>query len=86
MTMGPSQCSRCGGELEYDREVEQEVRHGDDVALLRVRADVCTRCGEVLLHPGMTDRMVRAKKMLQESPAKARVVGRVYDLRSFEPP
>ena len=84
MPQGPSKCTRCGGALEYGREVERSVRNDDDIALVRVEADVCTRCGEMLLHPGMVDRMVRARKFLQEAPSQAPVVGRVFDLRSFD--
>ena len=55
---GPSGCARCAGDLEYGREVEVEVRQADDVALVRVTADVCKRCGELLLRPGMSDHML----------------------------
>ncbi|MEK6607383.1 MAG: hypothetical protein AABZ30_06965 [Myxococcota bacterium] len=54
------------------------VREGDDVMLVRVTADVCRDCGEALLHPGMVDRMIAAKRALRAGAAVgARVVGRV---------
>jgi YgiT-type zinc finger domain-containing protein len=73
----PSQCPLCGGTVEPDREVDQVVREGDDVALVRVRADVCLDCHEVLLHPGMATRMTEAADALRRG-AAGPVVGRVY--------
>jgi hypothetical protein len=59
------------------------VRERDDVALVRVRADVCGDCGEALLHPGMADRLVQAKAALRRgATGSAPVVGRVFDLRT----
>jgi len=76
----PSMCPRCGGVLDYDRDVERSVREGNDVALVKVTADVCTRCGELLLHPGMADRLVLAARQMREGKAD-HVVGKVFDLR-----
>lgn len=79
MSEGLSKCPRCGGELEYDREVQHPVREGNDVALVRVHADVCTRCGERLFNPDMTERLARARQMLKTGGVH-KTVGRVYDL------
>lgn len=79
MSDGFSSCPRCGGELEYGKDLERQVRVADDVALVKVKADVCTRCGELLLHPGMVDRIARVKQALKKSSAP--VVGRVFDYR-----
>jgi len=76
---GMSQCPRCGGELEYDREVEHQVRHENDVALVRVRADVCTRCGERLFDPQMTALLAKARRLLKAG-GLHKAIGRVYDL------
>jgi YgiT-type zinc finger domain-containing protein len=78
---GPSCCPRCGGELEYDREVERPVREGNDVAIVLVRADVCTQCGELLLYPGMTDRVTKARQALRDG-ATSPTLGHVYDMRA----
>ena len=77
----PSRCPRCGGELDYDQELERAVRGGNDVAIVLVKADVCQRCGEALLHPGMADRILSARRALEKKIA-APVVGSVFDLRS----
>ncbi len=82
MVDGPSQCPRCGGALDYDREVEKAVRYNDDMALVKVRADVCTQCGERLFRPEMIDLMEQARESMKKS-GKAPVIGRVYDYRSF---
>lgn len=73
-------CTRCGGPLEYGRELERYVHEGEDVAVVTVVADVCRRCGEVLLHPGMTEKMAEAEDMLRRRTVGI-AVGRVYDLR-----
>ena len=61
MSDGPSKCPRCGGALDYDCEIEKAVRYKDDVALVRVRADVCAQCGERLFRPEMVDLMEQAR-------------------------
>lgn len=80
---GPSRCPRCGGELERDRDVERHVREGNDVAIVTVRVDSCLRCGEVLLHPGMVERLAKAREVLRHGPPRP-AVGHVYDLRPDE--
>ena len=80
MSDGPSMCTRCGGELEYGRELERYVHEGNDVAVVTVSADVCRRCGEVLLHPGMAEKLSKAEETLRAHAAGS-AVGRVYDLR-----
>jgi YgiT-type zinc finger domain-containing protein len=84
MRDGPSKCPQCGGALDYDRKVERAVRYKDDVALVKVRADVCTQCGERLYRPEMVDVMEQARDSLKNKRAKARVVGRVYDYRKLK--
>jgi Zn-finger nucleic acid-binding protein len=77
---GPRACARCGGELDRGRELDRLVRHADDVALVKVRADVCALCGEVLLNPGMTGLLIEARDVLEQRRA-GWAVGCVYDLR-----
>lgn len=42
-----SRCPVCGGEL-AEKEVEKLLRGGVHTAILKVRAEVCLRCGERL--------------------------------------
>lgn len=72
----PTDCFRCGGELEQDQQLERPVRAGNDVAIVKVTADVCSKCGEVLLHPGMANRLLQAKRRLESGPS-APAVGQV---------
>jgi len=85
MKEGLSMCPRCGGELDYGRAIEWPVREGNDVAIVKVEADVCTRCGEQLLYPGMVDKLTNAKRQLKAGSA-GDAVGRVYDLRAKKVP
>jgi YgiT-type zinc finger domain-containing protein len=40
-----SKCPVCGGEV-VEKEVEKLLRGGVNVAVVKVRAEVCLRCGE----------------------------------------
>jgi len=77
----PSHCPRCGGDLENDRDEERTVREGNDVALVTVKVDRCLRCREVLLHPGMVEKLAGARDALRHG-ARGSAIGAVYDLRS----
>jgi len=60
--------------------VERSVRQGNDVALVTVQADVCLRCGEAYLYPGMVEQLARTPDLLRAG-AAAPAVGQVFDLR-----
>ena len=77
---GPVGCVRCGAELDYSREIDRLVREGNDVGIVRVRADVCPLCGEVLLNPGMPGLLLDARDTLRQGRA-GWATGCVYDLR-----
>jgi len=60
-------CPTCGGEM-VEKEVEKLLRGGSHTAVLRVRAEVCLRCGE-RLYPQETVRrfeQIRAKLKRQD--------------------
>jgi YgiT-type zinc finger domain-containing protein len=64
------ECPVCGGEL-VEKEVEKLLRGGVHTAVLKVRAEVCLRCGE-RLYPQETVRQfeeIRAKLERQETAA-----------------
>jgi YgiT-type zinc finger domain-containing protein len=83
MTEGPGACPRCGGvgTIQYGRRLDRPVVVGHDVAIVAITADVCERCGETLLHPGMVDRLIAAKRDLRAG-ALGPPVGHVYELRN----
>jgi YgiT-type zinc finger domain-containing protein len=74
-------CPICGGEL-VEREVEKLLRGGIHTAVLKVRAEVCFRCGE-RLYPQETVRRfeeIRAKLERQET-ADFQPLGRSFQVR-----
>jgi hypothetical protein len=77
---GPRTCVRCGGALDRSREIDRLVREGNDVGIVRVRADSCALCGEILLNPGMAGVLLDARDLLRQARA-GWAVGCVYDLR-----
>jgi YgiT-type zinc finger domain-containing protein len=68
-TMMPfDKCPVCGGGL-VDKEVEKLLRGGNNTAVLKVRAEVCLRCGERLYAQETVRRFeeIRAKLERQET-------------------
>ena len=61
-------CPVCGGEL-VEKEVEKLLRGGVNVAVLRVQAEVCLRCGERLYSKETVARFeqIRAKLEREET-------------------
>ncbi len=61
-------CPICGGEL-VEKEVEKLLRGGVHTAVLKVRAEVCLRCGERLYSQETVRRFeeIRAKLERQET-------------------
>jgi YgiT-type zinc finger domain-containing protein len=61
-------CPICSGEL-VEKEVEKILRGGMNTAVLRVRAEVCLRCGERLYSQDTVRRFeqIRAKLERQET-------------------
>jgi YgiT-type zinc finger domain-containing protein len=66
--MSFQRCPVCGGEL-VEKEVEKLLRGGIHTAILRVRAEVCLRCGERLYSQDTVRRFeeIRAKLERQET-------------------
>lgn len=50
-------CPLCGGGLENKRITHAQQYQGRIVILENVPAEVCRQCGEVLLRPGVLDRL-----------------------------
>lgn len=62
-----SKCPVCGGEM-IEKEVEKLLRGGIHTAVIRVRAEVCLKCGERLYSTETVRRFeqIRAKLERQE--------------------
>lgn len=62
-----NKCPVCGGEL-VERKVEKLVRGGNNIAVIKVKAEVCLRCGERLYSQETVKQFeeIRAKLERQE--------------------
>ncbi len=62
-----NKCPVCGGEL-VEREVEKLVRGGNNIAVIKVKAEVCLHCGERLYSQETVKQFeeIRAKLERQE--------------------
>lgn len=57
-------CPVCAGEL-IEKEVEKLLKGGVNTAVLKVRADVCLRCGERLYSPETVRRFEQIRQKLE---------------------
>ena len=55
--MNLKKCPLCGGSLEERRITHAQQYQGRIVILENVPAEVCRQCGEVLLRPGVLERL-----------------------------
>lgn len=58
------QCPVCAGEV-IEKEVEKLLKGGVNTAVLKVRADVCLRCGERLYSPETVRRFKQIRQKLE---------------------
>ncbi len=74
------ECPVCGGQL-VEKEVEKLLRGGVHTAVLKVRAEVCLRCGERLYSEQTVRRFeeIRAKLERQET-AEFEVMGQSFQV------
>ncbi len=75
-----SDCPVCGGELS-EKSVEKLLRGGVNLATVKIRADVCSRCGERLYSRATVSRFeqIRAKLANQEV-AEFNPLGRSFQI------
>ena len=73
-------CPVCGGEL-VEKEVEKLLRGGAHTAVLRVKAEVCLRCGERLYSQETVRRFeeIRSKLKRQET-AEFKPIGLSFEV------
>jgi YgiT-type zinc finger domain-containing protein len=79
-------CPLCGGQV-VEKEVEKIVKGGDDVAILRVKAGVCEKCGERFytkeVHKKIEDIRSELKQKLKQKATKMyKPIGRTYAYKS----
>ena len=71
-------CLICGGEL-VEKEVEKLLRGGVHTGVLKVRAEVCLRCGERLYSAETVQRFEQIRQKLErEDVGEFRPLGRVF--------
>jgi len=58
------QCPVCGGEL-VEKEVEKLIRGGMHTAMVKMRAEVCLRCGERLYDSETVRRFEQIRQKLE---------------------
>ncbi len=78
MSMISETCPVCGGMI-VEKEVEKVVRGGNDVAVLKVLAGVCAKCGE-RLYDADTHRWIDQVRryLLEKRYGTLKKVGSVY--------
>ena len=73
-------CPVCGGEL-VEKEVEKLLRGGAHTAVLKVRAEVCLRCGERLYYQETVRRFKEIKaKLKRQETAEFKPMGRSFEM------
>jgi len=71
-------CPLCGGEV-VEKNVEKIVRGGNDVAILRVRAGVCEKCGERFYTKEVHKKIEEIRSELKERTTELyKPIGRTY--------
>jgi YgiT-type zinc finger domain-containing protein len=74
------QCPVCGGEL-VEKEVEKLIRGGMHTAVVKVRAEVCLRCGERLYDSETVRRFEQIRQKLErQEVAEFQPVGQAFEV------
>lgn len=78
-------CPICGGKVTV-KEVEKIVKGGNNVAILKVTAGVCSKCGERVYSKETHEEIQRIRKELELGRTKGfEMVGRAYRYRVTAP-
>lgn len=73
-------CPVCGGEL-VEKEVEKLLKGGIHTAVLKVRADVCLRCGERLYSVETVRRFEQIRQKLErQDTAEFQPLGQTFQV------
>lgn len=69
-------CPVCGGEL-ITKTVEKLLRGGNHTAVVKVKADVCLKCGERLYSPQVVRKFEQIReRLIKNNLAKYKVTGK----------
>ncbi len=73
-------CPVCGGEV-VEKDVEKILKGDGDTAVLKVKAEVCLRCGERLYSPEVIDRFEDVRRKLEEGKIEKFIeIGKSYQV------
>jgi len=74
-------CPICGGEV-VEKEVEKLLKGGTNTATLKVKAEVCLRCGERLYSQGTIQRFEEIRRKLEQKDTKGfEAIGQLFNVR-----
>ena len=77
----PRECPVCSGEL-VGKEVQKLLKGGNDTAVLKVRAEVCLRCGERLYSSTTVRQFEEIRKRLKTGQAEEFTpIGQSFQIR-----
>lgn len=75
-------CPLCGGKV-IEKEVEKIVKGGNDVAILRVKAGVCEKCGERFYMKEVHKKIEEIRSELKQKATEMyKPIGRTYTYES----
>ncbi len=75
-------CAVCGGQL-LEKEVEKLLRGGRNMASLKVRAEVCSHCGERFYTPRVIEQFEKIESELEEDNIQNfQAVGQAFQIAS----
>jgi YgiT-type zinc finger domain-containing protein len=73
-------CSVCGGTMQT-KKVEKLIKGGNNIATVKVKADICLRCGERLFSKEDVKRFeVIRRNLLSEQVGSYNELGRSYEV------
>ena len=70
-------CVFCKGKL-VKKNVEEEIKVGNDHVMVEVGAEVCNDCGERFFPQGTVDHLLKLKRKLKKDKKQFKAVGKVF--------
>lgn len=75
-------CPICGGEL-IEKKVEKLLRGGENTAVMKVKAEICSHCGERLYPQEIVRRFEKIRAQLKQKKTKGfQLLGRSFKVVS----
>ena len=75
-------CPVCGGDV-AEKRVEKLLKGGNNTAVIKVKADVCLRCGERLYDPATVRQFEEIRRKLKDQDvATFQPIGRSFQVKA----